>query len=263
MIELNDVCMRYPVPRRYHEYLLRPFHRRLRTALVGVNLTIPSGQCVGIVGSNGAGKTTLLRVAGGLLYPSAGTVRVAGFDTRKHPAAVRRRVGYVLNEERSFYWRLTGRQNLEFFAALDDVFGRDASMRIGELAERVGLADAMDTRVAFYSCGMRQRLALARAMLTDSDVLILDEPTRSIDPFAAGELRSLILETVLSHRDRTVLLASNQFNDIEAMCDVVYVVSRGHVSAAGTLKDVRERPGGLVGLCRSALEDDANAVAIA
>jgi ABC-2 type transport system ATP-binding protein len=255
MIVMKDVWMRYPVPRRYHEYITHPLRRPLRTALRGVSLEIAGGQCTGFIGGNGVGKTTLLRLVGGLLYPTCGQVTVAGYDTRRHSQQIRHRVGYVMNEERSFYWRLTGRQNLEFFAALDDVFGREARRRIDELARLVGLSEAMDTRVAFYSSGMRQRLALARAMIADTEVLILDEPTRSVDPVAAEQLRELILTHMLSDGNRTVLLASNQLCEIEAMCDSVYVLSRGQIAFAGSIEEAKAGAGGLAALCKAALGD--------
>jgi len=185
--------MSYPRPRRYLDYLLRPFARpQYFTALRGINLTIDRGECVALLGPNGAGKTTLLRLIGGLLFPTSGTVTVNRFDSYKNNDEVRGMVGYVLNEERSFFWRLTGRQNLEFFGALENLWGERLRYRIDSLIESVGLEDARDKHVSDYSSGMRQRLAIARGLLADPPILLLDEPTRCLDPIGAQAVRELI-----------------------------------------------------------------------
>ncbi len=252
MIELTNVTMRYPRPKRYREYLASPFSRSYRTALDGVSLRVARGERVAVLGPNGAGKTTLLKLIGGLLLPTTGTVAVDGCDTWQHGAEVARQVGFVLNEERSFYWRLTGPQNLEFFAALCNLRRRDAHRRIAELLELVGLADAQDVRVSDYSCGMRQRLAIARGMLPDPNVLILDEPTKSLDPLGAEKLRGLIAEEIASKGGKTLIVATHQVAEAETLCDRVAILADQRVVAAPPMAQVKAGPGGLAEYYRDA-----------
>lgn len=220
MISVREASMYYLVPKRYREYLLHPFRPRRRVlAIEGVDLDIDAGDRVALVGPNGAGKTTLLKLLGGLLYPTHGTVRLDGRDTVRHTLAVRRKVGYVINEDRSFYWRLTGLQNLEFFGLLDNLHGQALRDRIAFLLPIVGLAGAGDKRVSDYSSGMRQRLAIARGLLTDPEILLLDEPTRSLDPLGANEIRQLISEQCRTEKARTLVMATNQFEDVNDICN--------------------------------------------
>ncbi len=232
MIVLRHVWMRYRLGRRYRDCLLHPFARhRTFAALSDVNLTIHRGDRIALLGPNGAGKTTLLKLIGGLLLPSAGELLVNGRDTVWHNAEARRSVGFVMNEERSFYWRLTGRQNLEFYGALDNLFGRPLKERIDELLALVGLAGDADKLVAHYSSGMKQRLAMARGLLADPDVLILDEPTRTLDPIACEELVEFIVARL--HRDagKTLLIATHRLEEAAKLCGRILVIDKGLVRA--------------------------------
>jgi ABC-2 type transport system ATP-binding protein len=236
MIECVDVSFSYPVPRRYRDVLMRPFAAPHRMpALVAISLKIEVGSRVALLGCNGAGKTTLLKLIGGLLYPTTGQVRVAGIDTVKCNLQARHRVGFVINEERSFYWRLTGLQNLDFFGVLNDLHGRSLRTRIHTLLEEVGLRCAMNKRVSDYSAGMRQRLAIARGLLCDPDVLLLDEPTKSLDPAGANQIRALINTYAAPERHRTLIMTTNQMNDVVDLCDHLCVLERGHMVAHAPL----------------------------
>ncbi|MDR3637995.1 MAG: ABC transporter ATP-binding protein [Isosphaeraceae bacterium] len=245
MIDVRDATMIYPAPRRYRDCVLRPFHRNGRTALAGVSLTVPAGTCLGVLGANGAGKTTLLRLLGGLLYPTCGAVRVGGYDTVRQNAQVRRLVGYVLNEERSFYWRLTGRQNLRFFGALDDLAGAALDQRVDDILERVGLAQYGETRVSGYSSGMRQRLAVARGLLADPGVLILDEPTRSLDERGTREVHELLSEAVLATADRTVVLSTHDPDEAAERCNLVCVLTCARLTAIAPVAQILSEVGSL------------------
>jgi len=227
MIQLDGVTMHYPLPRRYRELLLRPFQRKLLPALCEVSMKVPKGASLAVLGPNGAGKTTLLKLMAGLLYPASGRVRVDGGDTMADNLAVRRTVSFVVNEERSFYWRLTARQNLRFFGALDELAPRLLDERIARLLELVGLASAADRQVGGYSSGMRQRLALARGLLTEPEVLILDEPTRAVDPMSARQLRDLLLPTLQREQGKTLVIATHQLDEAEQLCDHVCVLHQG------------------------------------
>ena len=233
---LDNVSMEYPIPKRYVDYLIRPLETRYFTALRNVSLRISRGTCLGLLGPNGAGKTTLLKLIGGLIFPSEGSIRVDGCDTHNQNQQVREKVGFVLNEERSFYWRLTGRQNLKFFGMLEDLPRNVLRSRVSQLLGFVGLADAADRRVSNYSCGMRQRLAIARGLLKDPEVLILDEPTKSLDPLGAEELRSLIMRKIRDKDNRTLIVATHQIAEAEAMCDEVCILNKGRI-AGGILWD--------------------------
>ena len=146
-------------------------------ALSGVSFTVAPGEIVCVMGPNGAGKSTLVRILGGLLLPSAGKASVAGLDVATGGAVFRRRVAFVVGDERSFHYRVSGRANLHYFAALHGLTAGEARRRAAALLERVGLAGAADRRYREYSRGMRQRLALARGLLADPEVVLLDEPT--------------------------------------------------------------------------------------
>ena len=158
LIVIEDVSMAYPLPLRYREMLRGPFsRRRTKIALHDIDLTVRKGERVGFLGPNGAGKTTLLKLIGGLLLPSRGTVSVNGCDTRTQGMEARKRVALVMNEERSFYWRLSGKENLEFFGALQNLHGPELRKRIDAVLELVGLRDAQKNLVGTYSSGMRTR----------------------------------------------------------------------------------------------------------
>ena len=231
MIALRHVTMRYPVPKRYRDWLLhplRPPHRVL--ALEGVDLEIGSGESVGVLGPNGAGKTTLLKLVGGLLYPTEGRVAIDGLDTSEHNLNARRNVGYVINEERSFYWRLTGVQNLEFFGILDNLSGEPLRERIEHLLALVGLAGAGHKRVSDYSSGMKQRLAIARGLLADPRVLLLDEPTKSLDLLGAAEIRELIGTELRGAGRCTLVVTTNHVGDVSELCERLCIVHGGRLS---------------------------------
>jgi len=239
----EGVTMRYRAPKRYREYLVSPFSSRRYTALSDVALELPESGSLAVLGPNGSGKTTLLRLIGGLLYPTAGTIRVRGHSFvggGRRPFCV----GIVLNEERSFYWRLTGRQNLEFFGCLDNLFGKEVQRRCSRVLEHVGLARAADERVSDYSSGMRQRLAIARGLLADPEVLILDEPTKSVDPVGAVELRRVIRHWLAARR-ATLALATHNMAEAQELATHVCVLGKGKVLAYKPTAHVCEEYGDL------------------
>jgi ABC-2 type transport system ATP-binding protein len=239
IISVRDVTMRFPIAKRYRELTLHPFRaRRVATALNGVTFEVEKGDRIAVMGPNGAGKTTLLKLIGGLLLPSEGDIAVNGLSTVRHNTAARKSVGFVFNEERSFYWRLTGVQNLEFFGALDNLWGADLRDRIHQLIKLVGLEDAAGKPVATYSLGMKQRLALARGLIAEPEVLILDEPTRALDPVACDELTELILSRIHSDSRKTLLIATHRLEDATRLCNKVMVLYGGRLTAFGRLEDL-------------------------
>ena len=169
--------------------------RRSETvALDGLTLDIPRGAVFGLLGPNGAGKTTTVRILSTLLLPSSGSARVLGHDVEHEAGEVRKHIGLALGGERGLYGRLSGRDNLRYFGALQHMSGRDAGRRIDEILELVGLADSGGTLVERYSRGMRQRLQIGRALLARPEVIFLDEPTIGLDPQGAQEFRALVPE---------------------------------------------------------------------
>ena len=153
-----------------------------RRVLHDIDFTVAHGELFGLLGANGAGKTSLLKMLATLSIPDSGCITLDGIDVVRHPLEARRRIGLCTAEERSFYFRLTGRANLHFFGSLVGLRGRVLRERIEEVAELVDLGEALDRAFHGYSSGMRQRLTVARALLADPDVLFLDEPTRAVDP---------------------------------------------------------------------------------
>ncbi len=202
-------------------------------ALDRVSLRVESGELFGLLGPNGAGKTTLLRLITTLLVASAGRVWVCGLDAAREPREIRRRIGVVLGGERSLYWRLTGRENLMYAAALHDLPGSVARERAAVLAALVGLADRADDLVERYSTGMRMRLALARALVHDPAVLILDEPTAGLDPQAGADVRTLLLALV-HQRARTTIMATHNLDEADRLCTRIGILDRGRLVACDT-----------------------------
>ncbi|MBB5441231.1 ABC-2 type transport system ATP-binding protein [Pedobacter sp. AK017] len=245
MITLNNVSMHFPVPKRYLDYLRHPFRSAQFIALTKVNMTIETGDRVVFLGVNGAGKTTLLKLIGGLLYPTSGEILVNGFNTVSQNLEARGDVGFVLNEERSFYWRLTGRQNLDFFGMLDNLNADLLKTRIHELFHLVGLDGAADKAVANYSSGMKQRLALARGLLNEPQILILDEPTRTLDPQAVIDIKDLISHKIHDNRKITLLIATHKFDEAEELCTKICIVKQGQIVAYQRMKDVKENFGSI------------------
>jgi ABC-2 type transport system ATP-binding protein len=206
-----------------------PKKREPVVALDEVSLTIPIGEVHGLLGPNGAGKTTLVKILSTVLLPTSGRAQILGHDVVADAASVRPLIGIVFGGERGLYWRLSGRQNLEYWGALYKLSRADIAERSERLLARVGLSDRADERVETYSRGMKQRLHLARGLIGDAKVLFLDEPTTGMDPLAAREFRALISE--LRGEGRTILLATHDMAEAEALCDRVTLIDRGTILA--------------------------------
>jgi len=239
-IEVNNLSKRFPMPKRYREIFLHPFRQEFLTALRSINLQVARGEIFGLLGPNGAGKTTLTKILCTLILPTEGRALVAGYDVSTHGREVRRRIGYVISEERSFYWRLTGRQNLHFFAVLNNLPPSLAKRRVDQVLDLVGLADRADYRFATYSTGMKQRLAIARGLLTNPQILFMDEPTRSLDPATAHHLRRFVKEKLVRGQGMTVFLATHILEEAEYMCDRIAIIHQGTIRACGTIKEIRQ-----------------------
>jgi ABC-2 type transport system ATP-binding protein len=235
----EDLVKIYVKRRSLREMALRPFARAERvTGLNRVSLDIRSGEIFGLVGPNGAGKTTLLKILACLILPTEGRAVVDGAVVGTDDQAVKRSIGFVTSDERSFYWRLTGEENLRFFARLYGLDPAAARGRTVELLAAMDLNAVSGTQFMNYSSGMKQRLAIARALLHDPPILCLDEPTRSLDPIAAKHLRRFVSDRLSAEQGKTVLLATHNLQEAEEMCGRLAVLDRGRVLRQGSLSEI-------------------------
>jgi len=200
-------------------------------AVDGLSLSAPAGQVVALLGPNGAGKTTTVRMLAGILAPTAGRATVSGLDVARSPRQVRQRVG-VLTEVPGLYLRMQAMEYLDFFGQLYGLGASQRQARAAALLSRFGMAEAVDKRLSEYSKGMRQKLALIRAMLHDPQVLLLDEPTSAMDPQSARLVRDAIAG--LRDEQRAVVLCTHNLAEAEALADRIAIIRRGRIIAEGT-----------------------------
>jgi ABC-2 type transport system ATP-binding protein len=241
VISINHISKTFPVPlARLKQFFRRPVKPPVQ-ALSEVSFDVHAGEIFGLIGRNGAGKTTLTKIIATLVQPTAGRVTVNGYDSVHDDGRVRAQVGLATAEERSFYWRLTVEQNLMFFARLYGLSDTLARRRIIELVEQFELKELVSRRFGELSTGNKQRLAFARAMLSKPPVLLLDEPTRSLDPLAAARMRALIYSLAGGRPPVTILLTSHNLAEVEELCARVAIISRGRIRALGTPKSLRAR----------------------
>jgi len=208
------------------------------TAVDGVTLSVAPGEILAFLGPNGAGKTTTVRMLAAILRPTAGGARVAGYSVTEHPREVRRRVG-LLTEHPGLYLRMRGRRYLDFFGRLMGLDTDERERRAKELLARFGMPEAWDRRMGTYSKGMRQKMALVRAMLHDPPVLLLDEPTSAMDPHSAKLVRDTVLG--LRHHQRAIVICTHNLAEAEALADRIAIIRRGKVIALGTSAELKMR----------------------
>ena len=212
-----------------------------KLAVDRVTLQVGEGEIFGLIGPNGAGKTTLIRMLSTMVLPTSGRALVAGFDVTRDERAIRDLVGVVSSNERSFYWRLTGRENLHFFSALYQIPEPQATAWRDELLSILGLSEVADRRFDHYSTGQKQRMAIARGLLTRPKVLLMDEPTKGVDPLGAAEIVQLVQGRILELWQPTILVTSHNLFEIEQLCQRVALMNRGRLAALGTIDELRAR----------------------
>jgi ABC-2 type transport system ATP-binding protein len=210
----------------------------VRPAVDGISFTVKRGEIFGLLGPNGAGKTTTIKMLSTLLLPTSGTALVLGLDVQTRVGEIRKRINLVSGGERGLYYRLTGRDNLRFFADLYRVPKEVRDRRVTELLELVGLASAADRRVEEYSRGMKQRLHIARGLVNDPELLFLDEPTIGLDPEISCEIRGMIDR--LSKEGKTILLTTHDMREADQLCDHINVISEGRIIASGDSPTLKE-----------------------
>ncbi|MEM7141608.1 MAG: ABC transporter ATP-binding protein [Actinomycetota bacterium] len=242
MLEVAGLGMTYAPTRGLLGMLVTSSASEPVRALDGVDLRVDAGEVVGLVGPNGAGKSTLLRSITTLVVPTEGTIHIDGIEVVPDDDTVKRRFGLSLPNERSFHWRLTGRQNLHYFAALAGLDRPTAARRVEETMAERGLADR-DKAVFGYSSGMLAQLGIARATLHDPPLLVLDEPTRSLDPIAGRQVCEQVRE--LASAGRAVLMASHRLDEVVLACDRVVALIDGRIQWEGTAAEIQGDPAGL------------------
>ena len=208
-------------------------------ALKGVNLRIGKGEIFGILGPNGAGKTTLIKILCTLIIHDEGEVYVNGFDPKREPGEVLKNLQAVLPESRGFNWRLSGRQNLEFYALLYGLSDAEAKERISYLLDFTNLTERADDGYQRYSTGMQRKLLLCRALLRNTPIIVFDEPTAGLDPTSADEFRKMVIERLVRKEGKTILLSTHNLSEAQELCDRLAILERGKVIALDTPDNVR------------------------
>jgi ABC-2 type transport system ATP-binding protein len=203
-------------------------------ALDGISVNIKEGEIFGLLGPNGAGKTTLIKILSTLILPTSGTAKIYGHDILRDEIKVKKLIGLIHSDERSFFWRLTGRQNLDFFASLFNLPGKSAERKIDELLYLVELEQDADKKFHFYSTGMKQKLAIARGLLVNPKILFMDEALRSIDPISTRQIRQFIKHQIVDIVGGTVVIATHRLDEAAELCDRIAIVHKGKMLACGS-----------------------------
>jgi len=240
---IEEIVKYFPVPQTGVRAFLNPFAPLTHPALLGVSFQVRAGEVAGLIGANGSGKSTLLRVLATLLLPTRGHATVAGHDVERHAPEVRAQLGFNSATDGGFYSRLTARENLDFFAAMNNLFDVEASCRIDELTDLMGMGEFLESQVRTLSTGQVHRLGLARAMIHRPSVLLLDEPTRSLDPMAAAEFRRFLKTQLVDRHGTTVLFASHTLAEVEQLADRVILLDKGRLVANDSPRGLRESTG--------------------
>jgi sodium transport system ATP-binding protein len=206
------------------------------TALKHVSFHIKKGETVGLLGENGAGKTTLLRSIATLLQPTEGSITVSGFDTQDKPNEIKQKIGVLFGGETGLYDRLTARENLEYFARLYGLSKHETKVRIDELARMFGMRDYLDRKVGSFSKGMRQKVAIARTLIHNPEIILFDEPTTGLDITSSNVFRQLVHQ--LKQDGKTIIFSSHIMEEVSLLCDSVAMMHKGELVHHGRLEDL-------------------------
>ncbi|KMK75496.1 ATP-binding cassette domain-containing protein [Alkalihalobacillus pseudalcaliphilus] len=205
-------------------------------ALKKVTFEIEKGEVVGLLGENGAGKTTLLRMISTILEPSEGTIHIDGIDIHKQPMAIKSNIGVLFGSETGMYDRLTARENLTYFAQLYGMTKQETKARIEDLAKRFGMEDYLDRKVGGFSKGMRQKVTIARTLIHNPDIILLDEPTTGLDITSANMFRELIHS--LRQEGKTIIFSSHIMDEVSQLCESIIMIHKGEMVYNGTAEDL-------------------------
>jgi ABC-2 type transport system ATP-binding protein len=241
IIQTYDVSKGYPCQRGVADILFHPFKKQKTAALEGVSLSIARSELTGIVGLNGAGKTTLCKILSGILLPDSGTVCFNGTVYSRDGVFIKQKTGFIGSDERGFYWRLTARQNLDFFAGL---YGLQKPCRTKRIEELCGIFDMknIDRRFSDYSSGYKERFALIKGLLHNPEVLIIDEPARNLDYMMREKLLRLIKQRLICEGNKAVIIGTNKLEDLEIF-DKLIILDNGSIKAQGSLDELASLSG--------------------
>lgn len=203
----------------------------------GIDMQIPKGKIVGLLGINGAGKTTTIRMLSTLLTPSKGEILIDGTNINNDEKGTKKKINIISGGERNLYWRLTGKENLEYFGSLYGIDKKELSNRIDECLKLVKLEDSSDIPVEKYSKGMKQRLQIAKGLINDPDYILLDEPTLGLDIVIAKELRHYVLK-LAKELNKGILLTTHYLKEVEELCDYIYLLDNGKILKEGSPSEI-------------------------
>jgi len=239
ILEVEKLTKDFTPPISFSKLIKLDFkHRKPTRALVDVSFFLKPGEILGVLGPNGAGKTTLLKIIATLILPDKGSVIVNGYRLGIDDDKIKSFIGMVSSQERSFYWRLSGRQNIEFFASMYGL--KNTKDKIEELFKLFAI-DYQDNRFDSYSTGMKQKFALIRGLLNDPGLLLLDEPTKSLDYATALNLRNFIKENLVRKKGKTVIFTTHRMDEALDFCDLFMILHKGKVYALGSLSELRKK----------------------
>lgn len=213
--------------------------KKITTALLNIRLEIKEGECLALLGPNGAGKTTLIKILCSSVLPDSGEIKIFGLNFNLKPEYLKSKIGLVTGEERSFYWRLTGRQNLEFFGTLYNLHKKAIIHRINELAHLLEIEE-LDKPFYSYSTGMKHRVSIARCLLHNPDIILMDEPTKSLDIESAQNFRIFLKQTLLNEMHKTIFFVTHNANEAEILADKVAIIDKGEIKAYSTTQELKK-----------------------
>lgn len=208
-------------------------------AVKGISFHVKQGEIFGLLGPNGAGKTTTIKMMTTLLVPTSGQLNILGYDVEKDVKSIRESINFVFGGERNLYWRLSGEDNLKFFADIYKIPRKEQKALIESLLKRVDLYEARHQKVETYSKGMKQRLQIAKALINRPKILFMDEPTIGLDPIGARLLREIIKEE--AGKGTTIILTTHYMQEAEELCHRIAVINKGDMVAMGTMEELRNQ----------------------
>lgn len=243
MLKVTNITKKFSLPKSLTETLFSPLKKNKEIlALDNISLKLDKGKILAVLGPNGAGKTTLIKILCTLILPNSGGAEICGYDLLTQSEQIRPKIGLVNSEEKGFYWRLSGRQNLEFFGILYNLSCKQIKERIGYFTNLLEIDD-LDKPLQNYSTGMKHRLSIARCLLSEPEIIFMDEPTRSLDPQAAYKFRLFIKDKLVKELGKTVFFATHQTKEAQDLADTIAIINEGKIKVFGELQEINLKYG--------------------